>query len=197
MSILCDMEIEQRCRVPTKPMIKPFIDRPVKLVGQRKVVSFGLGSYGYDIRCSDDFQIFTNVHSTHVDPKNFNPKSLVPADIHYDEQSGRYIVIPPNSYALARSLEWFDIPRDILVECIGKSTYVRCGINCNVTPLEPEWRGHITLEIANNTPLPARVYANEGIMQLIFHKADHVCKLSYADKGGKYQDQENITHAKV
>lgn len=179
-------------------MISPFVDQPVRQMGNmgRKIVSYGLGSYGYDVRCSDEFQVFTNANSTYVDPKNFNPRCLMKPDLMEDE-SGTFILIPPNSYALARTLEWFDIPRDILVECIGKSTYVRCGINCNVTPLEPEWRGHVTLEIANNTPLPARVYANEGIMQLIFHKADHVCAVSYADKGGKYQDQKNITHAKV
>ena len=150
------------------------------------VISYGISSYGYDIRVSPEFKVFTNVHSAIVDPKNFDDKSFV--DI-----IGPECIIPPNSFALARTEEYFRIPRDVLVVCVGKSTYARCGLIVNVTPLEPTWEGYLTLEISNTTPLPAKVYANEGVAQLIFLKADRVCEQSYADKAGKYQDQTGLT----
>lgn len=169
-------------------MIEPFYDRNVR----PGVISYGVSSYGYDMRLAPEFKIFTNVHSATVDPKSFNPHSFVEAD---DDAC----VIPPNSFALARSTEFFRIPRNILTICLGKSTYARCGIIINVTPLEPEWEGHVTLEISNTTPLPARVYANEGIAQLVFLEAspDDICEVSYADKKGKYQGQTGVTLPKL
>src|SRR5437879_4399227 len=164
----------------TKKMIDPFVERQD---GKGKI-SFGLSSYGYDMRVADEYKVFTNVHGTVVDPKNFDSKAFV--DI-----KGPECVVPPNSFALARSLERFTIPRDVLAVCLGKSTYARCGIIINVTPLEPGWRGKITIEISNTTPLPAKIYANEGIAQILFHRADAVCEKSYADKKGKYQDQRS------
>jgi dCTP deaminase len=149
-------------------------------------VSYGVSSYGYDIRVADEFKVFTNIYNTVVDPKNFDPKSFV--DIEAD-----HCIIPPNSFALAETVEYLEIPRDVLGVCVGKSTYARCGIIVNVTPLEPEWRGRVTIEISNTTPLPAKVYAGEGIAQFLFLKADAVCKVSYADKKGKYQDQKGLT----
>jgi dCTP deaminase len=154
------------------------------------VISYGLSSYGYDIRVADEFKIFTNVHSALVDPKHFDPRSMV-------DFKGEVCVIPPNSFVLARSVEYIRVPRDVLVICIGKSTYARCGIIVNVTPLEPEWEGYITIEISNTTPLPAKIYANEGIAQLIFLQADEPCEMSYADKKGKYQRQRGIVLPKV
>ena len=167
-------------------MIEPFTDRQVR----EGVISYGVSSYGYDIRVADEFQIFTNVNSTIVDPKHFDARSLV-------AYKGDVCIVPPNSFALARSVEYFRIPRNVLTICLGKSTYARCGIIVNVTPIEPEWRGKITLEISNTTPLPAKIYANEGICQLIFLKGDRVCAVSYADKKGKYQDQLGLTLPKV
>jgi dCTP deaminase len=149
------------------------------------VISYGLSSYGYDIRVSAEFKIFTNVHSAVVDPKNFNPQSFV-------DFEGEVCVIPPNSFVLAQTVEYFRIPRDVLTICVGKSTYARCGLIVNVTPFEPEWEGYVTLEISNTTPLPARVYANEGIAQVLFFRADEVCETSYADRKGKYQNQQSI-----
>ena len=163
-------------------MIEPFTDRQVR----EGVISYGVSSYGYDIRVADEFRIFTNVNSTIVDPKNFDPRSLV-------EFKGEVCLVPPNSFALARSIEYFRIPRNVLTICLGKSTYARCGIIVNVTPLEPEWRGRITIEISNTTPLPAKIYAGEGIAQIIFLRGEEVCKTSYADKKGKYQDQAGLT----
>ena len=162
-------------------MIEPFVDRQVR----EGVISYGLSSYGYDIRVSDEFKIFTNVHSAVVDPKNFNPKSFV-------DYRGDICVIPPNSFVLAQTVEYFRIPRDVLTVCLGKSTYARCGLIVNVTPFEPEWEGYVTLEISNTTPLPARIYANEGIAQVLFFQADEVCEVSYADRKGKYQKQQSI-----
>jgi dCTP deaminase len=150
------------------------------------VISYGLTSYGYDVRVGRNFKVFTNVYGSTVDPKKFDPKSFV--DIEADE-----CVIPPNSFALAETVEYFDVPRDMLVICLGKSTYARCGIIVNVTPLEPEWRGKVTIEISNTTPLPAKIYANEGIAQMLFFRGEGVCKVSYADKKGKYQDQKGLT----
>ena len=150
------------------------------------IISYGLTSYGYDVRVGRNFKVFTNVYGSTVDPKKFDPKSFV--DIEADE-----CVIPPNSFALAETVEYFDVPRDMLVICLGKSTYARCGIIVNVTPLEPEWRGRVTIEISNTTPLPAKIYANEGIAQMLFFRGEGVCKVSYADKKGKYQDQKGLT----
>ncbi|HKW46748.1 MAG TPA: dCTP deaminase, partial [Gemmatimonadaceae bacterium] len=159
-------------------MIEPFVESQTRT----GVVSYGVSSYGYDIRVADDFKVFTNVYNTLVDPKNFDPKSFV--DIKAD-----VCIIPPNSFALARTIEYFRIPRDILTVCLGKSTYARCGIIVNVTPFEPEWEGHVTIEISNTTPLPAKIYANEGIAQVLFFQSDEQCAKSYKDKKGKYQAQ--------
>ena len=167
-------------------MIEPFEPAQVKEVAGRKVVSYGTSSYGYDIRCSSEFKLFTNLNSTIVDPKNFDAKSFV-------DVKGDFCIIPPNSFALARTVEYFRIPRDTLVVCLGKSTYARCGIIVNVTPLEPEWEGHVTLEFSNTTPLPARIYANEGVAQMLFFQSDEVCETSYKDRGGKYQGQVGVT----
>ncbi len=167
-------------------MIEPFADNQIR----DGVISFGVSSYGYDIRVAEEFKIFTNVYSAVVDPKNFDPNSMV-------DFKGEICVIPPNSFALARTVEYFRIPRDVLTVCLGKSTYARCGIIVNVTPFEPEWEGYVTLEISNTTPLPARIYANEGIAQVLFFQADEVCDVSYADKKGKYQKQEAIVLPKI
>ena len=163
-------------------MIEPFEDRQVR----DGVVSYGLSSYGYDIRVADEFKVFTNINSTVVDPKHFDSRSFV--DIKAD-----ICIIPPNSFALAKTVEYFRIPRDVLTVCVGKSTYARCGLIVNVTPFEPEWEGFVTLEISNTTPLPAKVYANEGISQVLFFQSDEVCEVSYADKKGKYQAQQGLT----
>ncbi len=162
-------------------MIEPFVDGQVR----DGVISYGLSSYGYDIRVTDEFKIFTNVHSAVVDPKDFNPKSFV-------DFRGDICVIPPNSFVLAQTVEYFRIPRDVLTVCLGKSTYARCGLIVNVTPFEPEWEGYVTLEISNTTPLPARIYAGEGIAQVLFFQSDEICETSYADRKGKYQNQQSI-----
>ena len=167
-------------------MIEPFEAGQVREVNGQKIVSYGTSSYGYDIRCSNDFKIFTNINSTIVDPKAFDEKSFV-------DFRGEVCIIPPNSFALARTVEYFRIPRTVLTICLGKSTYARCGIIVNVTPFEPEWEGFVTLEISNTTPLPAKIYANEGIAQVVFFEADEVCEVSYKDKAGKYQKQVGIT----
>ncbi|MFZ1041619.1 MAG: dCTP deaminase [Anaerolineales bacterium] len=167
-------------------MIDPFIEHQVR----DGVISYGVSSYGYDVRVADEFKIFTNVFSATVDPKQFDPKSMV-------DFVGEVCVIPPNSFALARTVEYFRIPRNVLTLCIGKSTYARCGIIVNVTPFEPEWEGFVTLEISNTTPLPARIYANEGLAQVLFFEADEVCETSYADKKGKYQKQQSIVLPKL
>ena len=166
-------------------MIEPFEDRQVR----DGVISYGVSSYGYDIRVADEFKVFTNINSTIVDPKNFDARSFV--DIKGD------CIIPPNSLALAKTIEYFRIPRDVLTVCVGKSTYARCGLIVNVTPFEPEWEGYVTLEISNTTPLPAKVYANEGIAQVLFFQSDEVCEVSYADKKGKYQGQQGLTLPKL
>lgn len=163
-------------------MIEPFVEKQVR----EGVISYGLSSYGYDMRVSREFKVFTNVFSAIIDPKAFSPQSFV--DFETD-----VCVIPPNSFALARSVEYFRIPRRVLCVCLGKSTYARAGLVCNVTPFEPEWEGHVTLEISNTTPLPARVYANEGIAQVLFFEADEECEVSYADRSGKYQGQTGVT----
>ena len=163
-------------------MIEPFEDRQVR----QGVISYGLSSYGYDIRVADEFKVFTNINSTVVDPKNFDNRSFV--DVKAD-----VCIIPPNSFALAKTVEYFRIPRNVLTVCVGKSTYARCGLIVNVTPFEPEWEGYVTLEISNTTPLPAKVYANEGISQVLFFESDEDCEVSYADKAGKYQKQQGLT----
>jgi len=173
------MALEQR-------MIEPFADSQVR----NGVISYGVSSYGYDIRVADEFKIFTNVHSAIVDPKHFDTKSMI-------DFKGEVCVIPPNSFALARTIEYFRIPRGVLTICLGKSTYARCGIIVNVTPFEPEWEGYVTLEISNTTPLPARIYSNEGIAQVLFFEADEECLISYADKKGKYQKQQSIVLPKL
>jgi len=163
-------------------MIEPFSEKQVA----EGLISYGLSSYGYDIRIADEFKIFTNIHSAIVDPKNFDPRSFmdVKADV---------CIIPPNSFALARTIEYFRIPRDVITVCVGKSTYARCGIIVNVTPFEPEWEGIVTLEVSNTTPLPAKIYAGEGIAQVLFFEGDEMCETSYADRKGKYQSQQGLT----
>ena len=171
-------------------MITPFAQKQIKNNETGKIVSYGVSSYGYDVRCADDFKIFTNINSAIVDPKNFDASSFV--DVKAD-----VCIIPPNSFALARTVEYFRIPRSVLVICLGKSTYARCGIIVNVTPLEPEWEGHVTLEFSNTTPLPAKIYANEGVAQMLFLESDEVCETSYHDKAGKYQGQTGVTLPKA
>jgi dCTP deaminase len=167
-------------------MIEPFAEKQVR----EGVISYGVSSYGYDVRIGDEFKIFTNINSTIVDPKSFDPRSFV-------DFRGDVCLIPPNSFALARSVEYFRIPRSVIVVCLGKSSYARCGIIVNVTPLEPEWEGIVTLEVSNTTPLPAKIYANEGIAQMLFFESDEVCEVSYADKKGKYQGQQGLTLPKL
>jgi dCTP deaminase len=171
-------------------MIEPFEPGQVKSFEGKKIVSYGTSSYGYDVRCSNEFKIFTNINSTIVDPKNFDQKNFV-------DYKGEVCIIPPNSFALARTVEHFRIPRNVLTICLGKSTYARCGIIVNVTPLEPEWEGHVTLEFSNTTPLPARIYANEGVAQVLFLESDEVCETSYRDRGGKYQGQQGVTLPRI
>ena len=189
MAVLCDTQIRELVG------IEPF-EEAVKRPGQ---VSYGVSSYGYDVRVGTRFKIFTPTPRIGgvavVDPKAFTDELFV--DIDCDVTGMDHVIIPPNSFALCETIEWFDIPRDVLVLCVGKSTYARCGLIVNVTPLEPEWRGKVTLEISNTTPLPAKVYANEGIAQFVFFKGDRVCEVSYADKAGKYQDQDGLTLPKV
>lgn len=170
-------------------MIEPFENTQVRERLGQKIISYGVSSYGYDIRCADEFKIFTNVHSAVVDPKDFDAKSFI-------DYKGEVCVIPPNSFALARTVEYFRIPRNVLAICVGKSTYARCAIIVNITPLEPQWQGHLTIEISNTSPLPAKIYANEGIAQLLFFESDEVCKTSYQDRNGKYQEQQGITLAR-
>ncbi|MBN1285035.1 MAG: dCTP deaminase [Anaerolineae bacterium] len=193
MGLKPDRWIKQMAK--THGMIDPFVEEQVRQVftgngTYRPVISFGVSSYGYDIRVADEFKIFTNVHSAIVDPKKMVVESYV-------DFKGEICVIPPNSFALARTIEYFRIPRNVLTICLGKSTYARCGLIVNVTPFEPEWEGYVTLEISNTTPLPARIYANEGIAQVLFFEADEECEISYADRKGKYQAQKEIILPKV
>src|SRR5260221_8144850 len=174
----------------TTGMIEPFAAGQVRTVGEQKIISYGTSSYGYDVRCAREFKVFTNINSTIVDPKQFDAKSFV--DVTAD-----VCIIPPNSFALARTVEFFRIPRKVLTICLGKSTYARCGIIVNVTPLEPEWEGHVTLEFSNTTPLPAKVYPNEGVARRIFIASDEVCEISYRDRGGKYMGQQGVTLPKA
>ena len=173
-----------------KGMIEPFEPSQVRSIGGHKVISYGTSSYGYDVRCAPRFKVFTNIHSATVDPKAFDEDSFVDVE-------GDVCVIPPNSFALAGTVEYFRIPEDVLTICLGKSTYARCGIIVNVTPLEPEWEGHVTLEFSNTTPLPAKIYANEGVAQMLFLESDEECETSYADRGGKYQGQTGVTLPKA
>ncbi|RCL40933.1 MAG: dCTP deaminase [Gammaproteobacteria bacterium] len=175
-----------------KGMITPFESNQIKEKkgSDHKLISYGLSSYGYDVRCADEFKVFTNIHSATVDPKFFDNSSFI--DIKKDE-----CIIPPNSFALARTIEYFKIPRDVLTICLGKSTYARCGIIVNVTPLEPEWEGHVTLEFSNTTSLPAKIYANEGVAQMLFFQSDQACETSYKDRNGKYQGQKGVTLPKA
>ncbi len=184
MSVKSDKWIRRMAR--EEGLIEPFEAGQVRSVDNRKVISYGTSSYGYDVRCARDFKVFTNINSAVVDPKQFDQNSFV--DVQADE-----CIIPPNSFALARTVEYFRIPRDILTICLGKSTYARCGIIVNVTPLEPEWEGHVTLEFSNTTPLPARIYANEGVAQVVFLSSDEPCETSYKDRAGKYQGQTGVT----
>lgn len=171
-------------------MISPFVENQVKTKDDKKIISYGLSSYGYDARVSEEFKIFTNINSAIVDPKDFSENSLV-------ERLGPVCTIPPNSFALARTVEYFTIPEDVLVICVGKSTYARCGIIVNVTPLEPGWQGHVTLEFSNTTPLPAKIYANEGACQFLFFKGNEKCAISYAQRQGKYMHQQGVTLPKI
>jgi len=184
MSILSDKWIKEA--TITHGMITPFVDKQVKDKDGERIISYGLSSYGYDARVSNEFKIFTNINSAIVDPKKFDKYSLVDRNVDI-------CIIPPNSFALGRTVEYFKIPRDVLVICVGKSTYARCGIIVNVTPLEPEWEGHVTLEFSNTTPLPAKIYANEGACQFLFLRGDQICDISYADRHGKYMKQSGIT----
>jgi dCTP deaminase len=188
MSIKADKWIRRMAE--QEGMIEPFEPGQVREDDSGRIISYGTSSYGYDVRCSREFKIFTNVHSATVDPKNFDESSFV--DINSD-----VCIIPPNSFALARTVEYFRIPRSVLTICLGKSTYARCGIIVNVTPLEPEWEGHVTLEFSNTTNLPAKIYANEGVAQMLFFESDEVCETSYRDRGGKYQGQTGVTLPKT
>lgn len=171
-------------------MIEPFVEKQNREVNGEKIISYGLSSYGYDARCSNEFMIFTNIDNAIVDPKNFSQQSFV-------ERNSEVCVIPPNSFVLTRTVEYFRIPKDVLVVCLGKSTYARCGLIVNVTPLEPGWEGHVTLELSNTTPLPAKVYANEGIAQFLFFKGSSPCEVSYADRAGKYMSQRGVTLPRI
>ena len=183
MAIKSDRWIREQAH---KGMIAPFVDKQIKARNKEKIVSYGLSSYGYDVRCAREFKIFTNINSSVVDPKNFSEDNFV-------DFEGDKCIIPPNSFALGRTVERFRIPRDVLVVCLGKSTYARCGIIVNVTPLEPEWEGYVTLEFSNTTNLPACIYADEGIAQMLFYQSDDICETSYRDRKGKYMNQSGIT----
>lgn len=176
---ICQMAIEHQ-------MIEPFEAGQIRQNERGKIVSYGTSSYGYDVRCASEFKVFTNIHSAIVDPKAFSDESFIDMD-------ADVCIIPPNSFVLARTVEYFRIPRDVLTICVGKSTYARCGIIVNVTPLEPEWEGHVTLEFSNTTNLPAKIYANEGVAQMLFLQSDEACEMSYRDRSGKYQGQTGVT----
>ena len=188
MTIKSDRWIQQMAEA--RDMISPFEASQIRDRGGQRLISYGTSSYGYDVRCADEFKVFTNIHSAVVDPKDFDEKSFV--DIKSD-----VCVVPPNSFALARTVEYFKIPEDVLTICLGKSTYARCGIIVNVTPLEPEWEGHVTLEFSNTTNLPAKIYANEGVAQMLFFQSDERCLITYRDRGGKYQGQTGVTLPKA
>ncbi|NGX56042.1 MAG: Deoxycytidine triphosphate deaminase [Candidatus Anoxychlamydiales bacterium] len=187
MAMLPDHLIE---KLANKGMIEPFVKTQIKYSEDKKLVSYGLSSYGYDLRVADEFKVFTNVYNSIIDPKNFSEDSFV-------NIKAPTCIIPPNSFALARSIEYFRIPRNLITICIGKSTYARCGIIVNVTPFEPEWEGYVTLEISNTTPLPAKIYANEGLAQVLFFEAKETCLISYADRKGKYMKQRGIVIPRI
>ena len=184
MSIKSDKWINRM--VKNHNMITPFSENQIKQNEKGRIISYGTSSYGYDVRCANEFKVFTNINSAIVDPKSFDANSFI--DIESD-----VCIIPPNSFCLARTIEYFKIPRNVLTICVGKSTYARCGIIVNVTPLEPEWEGHVTLEFSNTTNLPAKIYANEGVAQMLFLESDEICQTSYADRKGKYQGQTGVT----
>jgi len=184
MSIKSDKWI--RHMVAKHRMIDPFVENQVSKMANDKIISYGMSSYGYDVRCANEFKVFTNINSAIIDPKNFAKESFV-------DLKTNVCIIPPNSFVLARTIEYFRIPRNVLTICLGKSTYARCGIIVNVTPLEPEWEGYVTLEFSNTTNLPAKIYANEGVAQMIFLESDEACEISYKDRGGKYQGQTGVT----
>ncbi|MBT8084404.1 MAG: dCTP deaminase [Woeseia sp.] len=188
MSIKSDRWIRQMAE--DHGMIEPFAPQQVREAKGERIVSYGTSSYGYDVRCSREFKVFTNIDSAVVDPKHFDANSFV-------DKTSDVCIIPPNSFALARTVEYFRIPRNVLTICLGKSTYARCGIIVNVTPLEPEWEGHVTLEFSNTTTLPAKIYANEGVAQMLFLESDEACETSYKDRGGKYQGQTGVTLPKA
>ena len=188
MSIKSDKWI--RYMAETEKMIEPYVADQIKEGAQGRMISYGTSSYGYDVRCADEFKVFTNIYSATVDPKNFDEKSFV--NIKSD-----VCIIPPNSFVLARTVEYFRIPRSVLTICVGKSTYARCGIIVNVTPLEPEWEGHVTLEFSNTTNLPAKIYAFEGVAQMLFFESDEICDVSYRDRNGKYMGQQGVTLPKA
>jgi len=188
MSIMSDKWIRDKSL--NEEMISPFVEKQVRQANSEKIISYGVSSYGYDARVSNEFKIFTNINTTLVDPKNFDSQSLV-------EKETDVCIIPPNSFALARTVEYFKIPEDVLVVCVGKSTYARCGIIVNVTPLEPGWEGHVTLEFSNTTPLPAKIYAGEGACQFLFFKGNEKCATSYSDRAGKYMGQTGVTLPKI
>ena len=191
MSVLSDFEIRERSE--KNGMIHPFVEKLVRTSESKNVLSYGLSSYGYDVRVSNEFKVFTNINSSIVDPKNFSNDNFVTKVV----KDGEFLVLPPNSFALANTVETFDIPRDIIVICVGKSTYARCGIVVNVTPIEPEFKGQVVLEFSNTTNLPTKIYANEGACQFVFFKADKICETSYADRNGKYQGQKGVTLPKI
>lgn len=188
MSIMSDLWIKEKSL--NEDMISPFVENQVKENSNGRIISYGVSSYGYDARVSSEFKIFTNINTTIVDPKNFSDQNLV-------SRETDVCIIPPNSFALARTVEYFKIPKDVLVICVGKSTYARCGIIVNVTPLEPGWEGHVTLEFSNTTPLPAKIYAGEGACQFLFLKGNEPCKTSYSDRGGKYMGQTGVTLPRI
>ena len=188
MAIKSDKWIKRMAK--DQDLIKPFESNQVRSKFSEKVISYGVSSYGYDVRCSTEFKVFTNINSAIVDPKDFDEGSFVNID-------SDVCIIPPNSFALARTVEYFKIPKNVLTVCLGKSTYARCGIIVNVTPLEPEWEGHVTLEFSNTTPLPAKIYANEGVAQMLFFESDEICDISYKDRSGKYQGQCGVTLPKA
>lgn len=204
MSILNDRvisllsDLKDGVQFGAQPMIEPFSSKVVSEVEGRKIVSYGASSYGYDaVLSEEDLQIFTNTSGAALDPKRPNPKTVVKAEVHTDPDGSRYVLLPPNSLMLGRLQEWYRIPRDCLVICLNKSTYVRIGVNVLVSPLEPEWEGHVTVEIGNHTPCHAKVYVNEGICQLVFLEAEQSCAVSYRDRKGKYMQQRGVTHAKA
>lgn len=191
MSVLSDKEICERCK--NEGMISPFVEKSVRKTDNAKVLSYGVSSYGYDVRVSNEFKVFTNINSSIIDPKNFSEDNFVTKVV----KDGDCLILPPNSFALANTVETFKIPRDIVVICVGKSTYARCGIVVNVTPIEPEFEGQVVLEFSNTTTLPAKIYAGEGACQFVFFKGNTVCETSYKDRNGKYQNQTGITLPKV